>query len=99
MTNAAASLPASVEVDGFTIHKLKLGEWARAAELMQGLPGTMVQVLAIATRLPEAEVDERMGAVTASKCIKAMMDINDFLGAAEEMKALAASAKNRPSSK
>ena len=37
-TNVHASLPKSVEVDGFTIYKLKMSEYAQVFEKLKKLP-------------------------------------------------------------
>lgn len=105
------SLPASVNVDGFTIYKLKMSEYAqvfdklqKAPEMIGGIdldsPNAMIaalpklvsvalpevmEVLAIATRTDVAFIDEKMEPRTAIKCLKAMLEINDFLGVWEEI--------------
>lgn len=123
-SNVAASLPASVEVDGFTVHKLKLSEYALVFDKMQKIPELVAQIegvetgnvnanailtalpkiiatalpealeiLAVATRTSKDELDEKMELKTAVKCFKAMFDVNDFLGAWEEIQAVFAPAQ------
>lgn len=48
------------------------------------LPEVM-DVLAVATRTSKEEIDEKMEPKTAIKCLKAMLEINDFLGVWEEI--------------
>lgn len=112
-TNVHASLPKSVEVDGFTIYKLKMSEYAQAFDKLQKMPELIggldlespsamlaalpklvstalpevMEVLAVATRKPVKEIDETMEPKTAIKCLKAMLEINDFLGVWEEISA------------
>lgn len=45
----------------------------------------VMQVLAVATRTDVAFIDEKMDAKTAVKCLRAMLEINDFLGVWEEI--------------
>lgn len=118
-SNVSASLPLSVEVDGFAVHKLRLSEYAVVFDKMQKIPELIAQIegvetgnidtnavikalpkiiatalpealdiLAVATRVPKEELDERMELKTAVKCFKAMFDVNDFLGAWEEIQAV-----------
>lgn len=110
-TNVHASLPKSVEVDGFTIYKLKMSEYAQVFDKLQKVPELIggldldspnamlaalpklvstalpevMEVLAVATRKPVEEIDETMEPKTAIKCLKAMLEINDFLGVWEEI--------------
>lgn len=110
-TNVHASLPKSVTVDGFTIYKLKMSEYAQVFDKLQKVPELIggldlespnamlaalpklvsvalpevMEVLAIATRKSVEEIDETMEPKTAIKCLKAMLEINDFLGVWEEV--------------
>jgi hypothetical protein len=112
-TNVHASLPKSVEVDGFTVHKLKMSEYAQVFDKLQKLPELIggldlespnamlaalprlvstalpevMEVLAVATHKSVEEIDETMPPKTAIKCLKAMLEINDFLGVWEEISA------------
>lgn len=110
-TNVNASLPKSVEVDGFTIYKLKMSEYAQVFDKLREIPAMLgglnlespasmlaalpklvstalpevMDVLAVATRKTKEEIDEEMEPKTAIKCLKAMLEINDFLGVWEEI--------------
>lgn len=115
-TNVSASLPASIDVDGFTVHKLRLSEYAIVFEKMQKIPELVAQiddvdtgkiegnqiikslpkiiatalpealdVLALAVRMDRDELDDKMDLKSAIKCFKAMFEVNDFLGAWEEI--------------
>ena len=111
MSNVEASLPKSVIVDGFTVHNLKMSEYAQVFDKLQNLPALIgglnlessasmlaalpklvstalpevMEVLAVATRTSKEEIDETMSPKTAVKCLKAMLEINDFLGVWEEI--------------
>lgn len=113
-TNVQASLPKSVEVDGFTVYKLKMSEYAQVFDKLQKVPELIggldldspnamlaalpklvstalpevMEVLAVATRKPVEELDETMQPKTAIRCLKAMLEINDFLGVWEEISAV-----------
>ncbi len=114
-TNVQASLPHSVLVDGFTIYKMKLSEYAQVFDRLQKLPHLIaeldidgsdsakllaqlpkivstalpevIQILAVATRTSVEEIDENMSPKVAIKCLRAMLEINDFLGVWEEISA------------
>lgn len=45
----------------------------------------VMQILSVATRTDPVFIDEKMDAKQAIKCLKAMFEINDFLGVWEEM--------------
>jgi hypothetical protein len=45
----------------------------------------IMDILAIACRLPREEIDQRMEPKTAIKCLRAVLEINDFLGLWEEI--------------
>ena len=118
-SNVSASLPASVEVDGYTVHKLRLSEYAQVFDKMQKIPELVAQIegvdtgnvdsnaiikalpkiiatalpealdiLAVAVRVPKETLDEEMDLKTAIKCFRAMFEVNDFLGAWEEIQAV-----------
>jgi len=113
-TSVADSFPASIEVDGFTVHKLKLSEYAQVFDKLQNIPSLLaplststndqimlaipgivakslpevLAILAIAVRIPMEELDEKMDMKTAVRCMKAMFEVNDFLGVWEEIRPL-----------
>lgn len=114
MSNVQDSFPASVDIDGFTVHKLRLSEYALVFDKLQKLPGLLaeftdvtnaqllaalprlvatalpevLEILAIATRVPVAELDERMDIKTAVRCLKAVFQVNDFFGVWEEIQTI-----------
>ena len=105
-SNVNASLPKHVDVDGFTVYKLKMSEYAQVFDKLQKLPELIggldlesanamlaalpklvatalpevMEVLAVATRKTVEEIDETMEPKTAVKCLRAMLELNDFLG-------------------
>lgn len=52
--------------------------------LATALPEAL-EILAIATRTPKEELDEKMDLKIAVKCFRALFEVNDFLGVWEEV--------------
>lgn len=111
MSNVKDSFPESITVDGFTVYKLKLSEYALVFDKLQKLPSMLAEftdvsnaqllaalprlvatalpevldILSIATRTAKEEIDEKMDAKTAIRCLKALFKVNDFFGLWEEI--------------
>ncbi len=82
MSTVNASFPASVEVDGFTVYKLRLSEYALVFDKLQKLPGmlaefedvTNAKLLAALPRLVASALPE----VIAILAISTRKDVNEL---------------------
>lgn len=98
MSNVQDSFPSSVEIDGFTVHKLKLSEYALVFEKLQKLPVLLseftdvdnAKILAALPRLVSTALPEVLDilAIATGKSIKELDETMDVKTAVRCLKAV-----------